>query len=128
MSRSFGAKSTAKRKKVFDVIAQQDNLKTRRCTFVLAPKQWATYRNKTIKTWRFSRLRKADRVRIPASSGIYTLLIQPNVARHTECSYLMYIGQAVSLKKRFGEYLNAERLETGRPKIFRLLNIYDRYI
>jgi excinuclease UvrABC nuclease subunit len=40
----------------------------------------------------------------------------------------MYVGQAASLKRRFGEYLNAERLETGRPKIFRLLNIYDRHV
>jgi hypothetical protein len=128
MSRSPRATRAAKRKKVFDIIAQQDDLKAHRCTFVLAPKLWATYRNKTVKTWSFSRLRQANRVGIPASSGIYTLLIQPNLARHTECSYLMYIGQAVSLKRRFGEYLNAERLETGRPKIFRLLNIYDRHI
>lgn len=65
---------------------------------------------------------------MPASAGIYTLLVQPAVAYHDECSYLMYVGQAVSLKKRFGEYLNAERLETGRPKLFRLLNIYDQYV
>ena len=40
----------------------------------------------------------------------------------------MYIGQAVNLKKRFGEYLNGEQLATGRPKIFRLLNIYEHYV
>lgn len=65
---------------------------------------------------------------MPATSGIYTLLVHPQVARHDKCSYLMYVGQADSLKKRFGEYLNAERLASGRPKIFRLLNVYEGYI
>ncbi len=40
----------------------------------------------------------------------------------------MYVGQASNLRRRFGEYLNAERREDGRPKIFRLLNMYDPHL
>lgn len=36
----------------------------------------------------------------------------------------MYVGKTNSLHRRFGEYLNQEKRETGRPKIFRLLNVY----
>ena len=128
MSRSPQPTRATKTISVHDLIEGQDYLKARRCIFVLAPKLWATYRDSSIKGWTFSRLRKWERSKIPVVSGIYTLLIQPNVARHSKCSYLMYIGQAVNLKKRFGEYLNGEQLATGRPKIFRLLNIYEHYV
>ena len=38
----------------------------------------------------------------------------------------MYVGKAVNLRKRFGEYLTRERLR--RPKIIRLLEMYAGYI
>ena len=37
----------------------------------------------------------------------------------------MYVGQTVSLRRRFGEYLSKERRESGRPKMFRFLNMYS---
>jgi hypothetical protein len=115
-------------RKVHDLIEQQDALHARAVTFILWPKKWLSYHDSTIRGWRVFRLHKAERRRIPSRSGIYTLLVQPGVARHPACSYLMYVGQAVSLKQRFGQYLNRERRASGRPKIFRLLNVYSNHI
>jgi excinuclease UvrABC nuclease subunit len=37
----------------------------------------------------------------------------------------MYVGRTNSLRRRFNEYLNERKRETGRPKIYRLLNMYE---
>ena len=38
----------------------------------------------------------------------------------------MYVGKAVNLRKRFGDYLTRERME--RPKVVRLLEMYTGHI
>jgi len=38
----------------------------------------------------------------------------------------MYLGQTKNLRRRFGEYLTGER--TKRPKVVRLLEMYQDYI
>ena len=116
------------RRKIHDLLDRQDEIAKRRVQFILSPKLWRKYTDRRIKSWRTVKLRDVRRSVVPKKSGIYTLLVQPRLARHTECSYLMYVGQAVNLKKRFGEYLNAERRESGRPYIYRLLNVYDDYV
>jgi len=113
---------------VHDVIEQQDALIQRQYVFILSTDHWAAYADDTIKDWHLERLQQSRKTKIPVSSGIYTLLVQPDIARHPACSYLMYVGQAVNLRKRFGEYLNKERRASGRPKIFRLLNIYTDHV
>jgi hypothetical protein len=60
--------------------------------------------------------------------GIYTLLVQPGIASHPSCSYLMYVGQTHNLHLRFLNYLKYEKRIRKRPNIFRLLNIYDDHI
>jgi len=59
---------------------------------------------------------------------IYTLLIQPGIANHPACSYVMYVGPAVDLSKRFGDYLTKERLESGRPNIVEPLHVYENHV
>jgi excinuclease UvrABC nuclease subunit len=40
----------------------------------------------------------------------------------------MYVGQAKSLQRRFMDYLNERKRETGRPKVYRFLNKYQDYV
>ena len=68
-------------------------------------------------------LHKSHKPKIPAVPGIYSLLVQPGIANHADCSYLMYLGKATSLRSRFGNYLTTEK--TRRPKIVRLLQMYE---
>lgn len=97
-------------------------MKAHRCDFVLWPRQWRTYNG--VHDWTMYKLIGQERNNIPDQPGIYTLLIQPGIANHSACSYLMYVGQTNSLHRRFDEYLSERRRETGRPKILRLLNKY----
>ena len=94
--------------------------------FILWPRQWQTYsltHKWTIEPLNTSRVRK-----IPASSGIYTILLQPGIAGHISCSYLMYVGKTKSLRRRFGEYLRKERKRTARPLMSDFLTRYDDYV
>lgn len=113
---------------VTDVIKDQDDLAGHTYEFVLWPRQWRSYVSTRTHSWIFHRLDERERSNIPSASGIYTLLMQPGIANHPQCSNVMYVGKAVSLRNRFGEYLSKERRETGRPKIFRLLNKYDEHL
>ena len=111
-----------------DILKQQNAIKEHTTSFVLWPKAWATFACAHLKSWDAVRLRAGNRGAVPGAAGIYTLLVQPGIAKHPGCSYLMYVGQTKDLRRRFGEYLSAERREAGRPRILRLLNLYDRYM
>jgi len=113
-----------------DIINEQDELVAHTYPITLWPKRWKGYANPTALTWTLVTLEDATRKAkaVPAVSGIYTLLVQPGIANHPNCSFLLYVGQTKSLYTRFGQYLTSEKKETGRPKIFRLLNKYEGHI
>lgn len=111
---------------VVDIIREQDDMKAHEQCFVLWPRQWQIYLD--THNWKIYRLDEIEKDRIPRRSGVYSLLIQPGIANHPACSYLMYIGQAKSLRRRFMDYLNERKRETGRPKIYRFLNKYKDYV
>lgn len=90
--------------------------------FTLWPLQWATYSGSH--QWQLTKLINSEREEIPDGSGVYTLLAMPEVANHPVCSYMMYVGRTVSLRRRFGEYLSKERRPQGRPKIVLFLDMY----
>ena len=108
---------------VVDIIQTQNELRDHGHWFTLWPERWSTYSD--VHEWKLSRLADSELHNIPADPGIYTLLALPSIADHPACSYLMYVGQTVSLRRRFGDYLNKERRESGRPKMFRFLNMYS---
>ena len=87
---------------------------------------WATYSE--MHEWQLTKLSDSELGNIPDAPGIYTLLALPGIANHPACSYLMYVGQTVSLHRRFREYLSKERKESGRPKMFRFLNTYSDHV
>ena len=111
-----------------DLIDFQDEYASHLYKFVLWPRQWQSFNDQRNFHWTQTPLRVEERTNIPDNSGIYSLLIQPNIARHPGCSYLMYVGKAVSLRRRFNDYLTSERRETGRPMIYRMLNKYSDYL
>ena len=113
---------------VIDLIRQQNEFIAHESRIVLWPRQWENYENRHALDWRIRRLAAEERPNIPNESGVYTLLIQPSIAAHPACSYLMYVGKSERLRRRFGHYLGREKRETGRPKIFRGLNLYSDYL
>lgn len=109
---------------VIDIINEQNEYQAHRHQFALWRRKWQEYRDVNALDWQIYPLADHERQRIPNEPGIYTLLVQPGIANHPACSYLVYVGRTGSLRRRFGNYLNQEKRETGRPKIFRLLNMY----
>ncbi len=109
---------------VEDIIREQDELKAHTYKFALWKRKWQEFTPLIVYNWQLVKLSVAEQGNIPDSPGIYSLLIQPGIATHPGCSYLMYIGKSVSLRKRFSNYLHSEKRETGRPKVFRFLNMY----
>lgn len=95
---------------------------------VLWPAKWRAYVETAVLNWRTHRLSDAERPKVPTDEGVYTLLVQPAVAAHPAASYLMYVGKAKNLRRRFGDYLQAERRSTGRPKIYRRLIQYSDHL
>jgi hypothetical protein len=114
------------RTELVDVLEDVDEAKAHTQWFVLWPRQWRRYARSH--GWRLEKLEESKKGKIPDGSGIYTLILQPGIAGHDSCSYLMYVGQALSLRRRFSEYLGKERRESGRPKISYFLNRYDGYV
>jgi len=107
-------------------LLEVDLLRTHAKRFILWPRQWQTY--SLTHKWTIEPLNKSKVKKIPTSSGIYTILLQPGIAGHISCSYLMYVGKTKSLRRRFGEYLRKERERTARPRISEFLTRYDNYV
>jgi len=109
---------------VTDIINEQNEYKAHCHGFALWRRKWQEYCDICVLDWQLYSLAGHERSNIPDQPGIYTLLVQPGIASHPACSYLMYVGKTTSLHRRFREYLTKEKRETGRPKVFRLLNMY----
>ena len=107
-----------------DLVASQDEYRKHVWPICMWPMQWATC-SLTL-DWHDVTLDNTRKSDVPNTTGLYSLVVQPRVAGHPRCSYLMYVGKAVNLRKRFGQYLTRERLR--RPKIIRLLEMYAGYI
>lgn len=112
------------RRHVMDIIEQMGDLALQTWKIRLWARRWMRYGGSNTLGWQVYRLHRNQRGHIPDEPGIYTLVAKPSIAKHPESSYLMYLGQTESLHRRFGEYLTKEKRETGRPKVFLLLNLY----
>ena len=106
-----------------DLVAQQNEYQNHLWSMCLWPSQWKSCKPPASLNWESVELNKTHQAKVPAAPGIYSLLVQPGIANHGDCSYLMYLGKASSLRTRFGNYLTSER--TRRPKIVRLLHLYE---
>ena len=116
-----------------DFIEEEDKLKSRKMTFTLMPEAWQEFiinQDLFPCIWKIIKLNEEGKNNLDLNneSGIYTLIVQPGIALHPACSYLMYVGQTHNLRHRFLNYLRTEKKKRIRPNIYRLLNIYDNHI
>lgn len=109
-------------------IVEQDLLGSHRFTFWLVPQRRTAFAHAAALTWTPVHLSAAGKTTIPDTPGVYSLVLQPGIAHHGTCCYLMYIGKSDSLARRFSEYLKRERRPSGRPKIKRLLHKYPDHV
>jgi hypothetical protein len=106
----------------------QDEMSVYTREFVLWRRKWEECRDLTTLDWKSYKLTGSERIYIPRESGIYTLIVQPGIASHPACSYLIYVGQTNSLHRRFGEYLRERTDESGRPKVSWWLRRFPHHV
>ena len=103
-----------------DLVTEQNEYRNHVWPFCLWPRQWKTF-NRTLE-WCSVELDHDHKSWVPGTPGVYSLVVSAEIAGHPCSSYLMYVGRATNLRRRFGKYLNEER--TKRSKIVRLLELY----
>ena len=111
---------------VQDLISEEDEARAHEYTFCLWPKSWQEYSGNPGLTlnWQECQFVTGEVDNVPNDPGLYSFLIQPRLAGHPSCSYLMYVGKTKALRQRFRQYLREKERESGRPKVVRLLNKY----
>ena len=109
-----------------DLVVSQNEYRNHLWCLCLWPAQWKTCDRDFKLSWDSVALSNEHRSKVPRTTGLYSLVVQPRIAGHSGCSYLMYLGKTENLHRRFGEYLTSER--DRRPKMVRLLEVYRGYI
>ena len=109
-----------------DLVSIQDEYKKHLWNVCLWPAQWKIIDTSLNLSWENVELDSQHKSKIPSTTGIYSLVIQPEIIGNHVCSCLMYLGKTKDLRNRFGQYLTTEK--TKRPKIIRLLHMYNGYI
>jgi hypothetical protein len=100
---------------------------------VLSPFQWNACRLPLNLNWTAVKFNRRNRRHIPTnSSGVYTFLVQPGIANHPCCSYLLYVGETETqnFRTRYGQYLRDKRAGDAslRPHVTEMLQKWDGFL
>ena len=99
---------------------------------VLSPHHWRTCALSTDLHWKAVKFTYANANDIPKTCGVYTFLVQPGIANHPYCSYLLYVGETADqdFKKRYRQYLRESRAgdKSTRPHVTDMLEKWDGFL
>ncbi|SRR6266581_2940228 len=99
---------------------------------VLSPFQWAACRLPVDLTWKAAKFSRSNMRTIPTTRGVYTFLVQPGIANHPCCSYLLYVGKTENqnFRRRYQQYLREKQAgdESGRPHVTDMLEKWDGFL
>lgn len=109
---------------------ERNELRAHTWPLTMWPRRWRSYNLPDKFNWEIHPFQTDQVNNIPNQPGIYSFVIQPSVASHSDCSYLMYIGKTVNqtLQARFEDYLREQYNPAGRPLILDLLHNYQGYV
>lgn len=99
--------------------------------FILDPDQWRGLLLPTRLRWTAVPFQERNLRYIPTNQiGVYSFVVQPDIARHQNCAYLMYIGRTIrqSFRLRYSQYLTEQQTKRGRPNIIRMLDTWPEHI
>ena len=98
---------------------------------ILSPEHWAGFNSPNGLQWTIEKFEKNSTKNIPSNQfGVYSFLVQPGIAGHSACSYLMYVGKAEnqSLQQRFTQYFGHLNETSRRTNISKLLRLWHGHI
>ncbi len=109
-----------------------DTIQTYIKRFIIYPAMWKAFSLDLSKySWQRVKLNRTDKSKVPTVTGVYSFVVQPQIANHPYCSYLMYIGQTTDqdLQKRFEQYLEEmEGKRQSRPKVKYLFDKFKDHL
>lgn len=99
---------------------------------ILSPFQWAACRLPVALNWDVVRFTQNNLRMIPRTCGVYTFLVQPGIANHPCCSYLLYVGETENqnFRQRYQQYLREKQAgdESRRPHVTDMLQKWDGFL
>jgi len=100
---------------------------------VLCPFQWQACRLPVNLNWQTVKFTRANATRIPTiGCGVYTFLVQPEIANHPYCSYLLYVGETErqNFRTRYRQYLRDKKAgdRSTRPHVTDMLQKWDGFL
>jgi hypothetical protein len=99
---------------------------------VLFPYNWAMCRLPIKLNWQVVRFAEQYASRVPNTCGVYSFLVQPGIANHRHCSYLLYVGETKdqNFRVRYRQYLRDKALgdKSRRPHVAEMLRKWDGYL
>jgi len=87
--------------------------------FVLAVPLWSKFSIAVQLKWQAVTFTASNAAHVPKDSrGVYCFVVQPAIANHPACSYLMYVGmvQKQGLRDRYRQYLRDEKKDVQLSK------------
>jgi len=87
---------------------------------VLSPDHWRNCSLPVTLNWQILQFTEANADHVPNNTkGIYSFLVQPGIAQHPSCSYLLYIGQTErqNFRERFRQYLRDWRAGSASRRV-----------
>jgi hypothetical protein len=117
---------------IHDFQLQASELREFQRTFIISPIQWAGYVPVVVTDWNLVHFEAGKVDDVPnGACGVYTFLVQPRIANHDHCSYLLYVGRTTEqdFRERFRQYLGEKASKKPRrPHITDMLNRWDGYL
>ena len=99
---------------------------------VLSPDHWRNYKTSLTLKWERVQFSRENASQIPDDSvGVYTFLVQPGIAQHPECSYLLYVGKTErSFRSRYDSYLSDWKKgdRSTRPHVTEMLEKWQGFL
>ncbi len=98
---------------------------------VLSPEHWKKFSSPSKLIWGGTKFKPSNAKNVPdGKSGVYSFVVQPNIAEHPACAYLMYVGKAEkqSLRTRFNQYFRHKTDTSRRTNISKMLRLWDKHL
>jgi hypothetical protein len=99
---------------------------------ILFPKAWSGFHGPAKLKWESVKFSATKAKEVPNDKrGVYTFVVQPGIACHPACSYLLYVGMTTrDFRVRYQEYLADLKAGIGsrRPHIAGMLAKWDGYL
>lgn len=99
---------------------------------ILSPSQWKACQLPVDLRWKAVPFMDSYARQIPETCGVYTFLVQPGIANHPQCSYLLYVGKTEEqdFRRRYRQYLREKKVgdESRRPHMTEMLEKWDGFL